>query len=597
MKSLSIAVFACALGGVSFTASVSATTATSLGSFGGVEEPNVIYDPNAAVFTPDSFVNITDQGGGTVRMFLRYRPNQWWDGDRDTTSTDRQRAEIKVLGPRQKPGETFEYASTWRTDPAMVVGNHFCHITQVKGYGGGDIGSPLVTTTLLNNTTAAVRYDSGTASGLTAVRSFSWTPNEWKTVAYRLTVSSVDGAADGGLVVSVNGDAFTGLTNVGMYRPGAPEYQPKWGLYRGLDSHQPFGDDYMEHTNVSANKLSSAPPPPPPPGVVFEAESIPRSSVGATTAPNTDGSSSGGIWIALNATAAGPYVEYTCANIPAGTYNLLMKYKAHPSRGILALALDGVTLFSGLDQYSANPAYPERDFGVVHFNTAGSHVIRLTCLGKNPASGAYTLSADRFSFLKDNVAPDIEGPDDMTLEATSAAGAVATYTVTATDDKDGAVPVTVTPASGSTFPLGTTTVHATASDSTGNTASTTFNVTVVDTTSPAINRITPSLTTLWPATHRMIGVTLAVDATDTVDATPTKKIISVSSNEPETGTGNGDVGPDWQITGDLTLNLRAERASAGTGRVYTITVQVTDASGNASVQTTQVSVPKTQPAS
>lgn len=45
------------------------------------------------------------------------------------------------------------------------------------------------------------------------------------------------------------------------------------------------------------------------------------------------------------------------------------------------------------------------------------------------------------------------------------------------------------------------------------------------------------------------------------------KITSVSSNEPENGLGDGDTAPDWVIIGDLKVNLRAERADTGSGRV------------------------------
>src|SRR5690348_9050847 len=85
-----------------------ADTATSLSSFGGIEEPETIFHPDTNSFASDSFINITDQGGGRVRMFLRFRAGDWWDGDRTTTSDDRQRAEVKVLGPRQTNGQTFE---------------------------------------------------------------------------------------------------------------------------------------------------------------------------------------------------------------------------------------------------------------------------------------------------------------------------------------------------------------------------------------------------------------------------------------------------------------------------------------------------------
>ena len=53
-----------------------------------------------------------------------------------------------------------------------------------------------------------------------------------------------------------------------------------------------------------------------------------------------------------------------------------------------------------------------------------------------------------------------------------------TYKVTATDDKDGSLPVSCAPKSGSRFKVGRTTVRCSASDSSGNTAGTTFVVTV-----------------------------------------------------------------------------------------------------------------------
>ena len=50
--------------------------------------------------------------------------------------------------------------------------------------------------------------------------------------------------------------------------------------------------------------------------------------------------------------------------------------------------------------------------------------------------------------------------------------------------------------------------------------------------------------------------------------------------------------PDWEITGALTLNLRAERAGGGSGRVYTITVESRDRADNSSTRTVEVRVPQ-----
>jgi len=52
------------------------------------------------------------------------------------------------------------------------------------------------------------------------------------------------------------------------------------------------------------------------------------------------------------------------------------------------------------------------------------------------------------------------------------------------------------------------------------------------------------------------------------------------------------VSPDWVITGDLTLQVRAERSPKGNGRVYTVTVRCTDAAGNASTSLVTITVPR-----
>ena len=66
----------------------------------------------------------------------------------------------------------------------------------------------------------------------------------------------------------------------------------------------------------------------------------------------------------------------------------------------------------------------------------------------------------------------------------------------------------------------------------------------------------------------MVPVTVVVSALDVCDPAPVCRLVAVSSNEPTDGTGDGNTAPDWQITGPLTVDLRAERAGKGTGRVY-----------------------------
>jgi hypothetical protein len=79
---------------------------------------------------------------------------------------------------------------------------------------------------------------------------------------------------------------------------------------------------------------------------------------------------------------------------------------------------------------------------------------------------------------KDTTAPTITCPSGITTDSTAFFGAVVTFTVSATDDKDPAPRITVSPNVGSTFPVGTTTVTVTATDWKLNTSTKTFDVTV-----------------------------------------------------------------------------------------------------------------------
>ncbi|MDH4142509.1 MAG: HYR domain-containing protein, partial [Chloroflexota bacterium] len=126
----------------------------------------------------------------------------------------------------------------------------------------------------------------------------------------------------------------------------------------------------------------------------------------------------------------------------------------------------------------------------------------------------------------DTTPPVVTVPADITTEAASAAGTAVAFSTSATDTVDGSVAVTCAPASGSTFPLGVTTVTCEATDAAGNTGQATFTVTVIDTTPPTIT--TPEGTTPPDLTVRATGPTGAVVsfslvATDGIDGslTPT----------------------------------------------------------------------------
>src|SRR5581483_10777956 len=128
-------------------------------------------------------------------------------------------------------------------------------------------------------------------------------------------------------------------------------------------------------------------------------------------------------------------------------------------------------------------------------------------------------AASSDTFVIDNTGPDSPMPSAQTVEATDPSGAAVQYSPTAFDSGDNsAVPVTCIPSAGTphVFPLGTTTVNCSASDSLHNTTNGSFTVTVRDTTGPSVPALTapadnafltttpPTLT--WEASTDAVGV-------------------------------------------------------------------------------------------
>lgn len=241
------------LAGVTFfiAGTAMAIQPTALTSFDALEEPTVRYSPDTDTFTPDDHPNIVDLGDGVFRMTLRYS-SDGWDGDRNMTLRDRQRAEVKGLGPHQKIGETFEYRTTWRSNPEFRGSTRFCHLFQLMTTDG-DNRFPLISLSIAEGQeSAGVRV--WPAGSPVVVREFPWTPNTWQTVRIRVRTSTTE---EGEVTVSIDGDPFTGVHGVVVARPGGSKYRPKWGLYRGVGPDMPLGDDHIEHRNISAHRLGA----------------------------------------------------------------------------------------------------------------------------------------------------------------------------------------------------------------------------------------------------------------------------------------------------------------------------------------------------
>lgn len=206
----------------------------------------------------------------------------------------------------------------------------------------------------------------------------------------------------------------------------------------------------------------------------------------------------------------------------------------------------------------------------------------------NTASCSFTIT------VEDKEAPSITCIADQTIDLNaSCTASMPNYIsqITATDNcsSTSAINIVQSPSAGSAlFGTGTQTVKFTASDAAGNTSTCSFTLTKLDKTPPVISDVSPGVVVLSPPNHKMRNVAVNYRLTDACSAVTSQ--LSVISNESVNGTGDGDVAPDWEIVDRHNVRLRAERAGTGEGRIYTVTIMASDASGNTSTASVQVRV-------
>lgn len=286
--------------------------------------------------------------------------------------------------------------------------------------------------------------------------------------------------------------------------------------------------------------------------------------VKASTTVNTYTGSTSALWATseLTSTYGGSTqlwgTTWTAADINASNFGVEFA-ASHSTGGSAEARLDHLTInvyYTALPTISltfSTSTITNQDVTVTATSTANSTL--------NATSHTFTANGS-FDFVATNVdgtatstatvtnidkeAPVIASSTDIEdIEATSVSGATVTYTTPAITDNNLGATVSCLPASGSTFALGTTGVICNGSDVAGNSAtSTTFNVTVVDTTSPVIV---------------LIGADPLTVEAGTVFVDPGATATDASGDFAATSTNNVDT---------------------GTLGVYTVTYTATDASGN-----------------
>ncbi len=196
--------------------------------------------------------------------------------------------------------------------------------------------------------------------------------------------------------------------------------------------------------------------------------------------------------------------------------------------------------------------------------------------------GGNVSTVTRTVVVVDTTPPSLTGVPAVIANVEATGGnpdaAIATWAApSASDIVDGDVAVSCSPASGSFFPLGLTIVSCSASDAAGNTASQTFNVTVVDTTAPLIDAASVPASPLtidandpsgwvYPASSPLL---FDVQASDIVDGS----VPTVCT----TPTGTVDGSSSFPF-GDTLVSCSATDSAGNSGGSTSFTIRVEDQS-------------------
>jgi hypothetical protein len=109
-------------------------------------------------------------------------------------------------------------------------------------------------------------------------------------------------------------------------------------------------------------------------------------------------------------------------------------------------------------------------------------------------------------------------------------------------------------------------------------------ITVEDVTPPEFSLVVePNV--LWPPNNKMVLVTPGWEVSDNCDELPEVSLVDITMS------AEGDVNDYVQIGGDGFINLRARKGRGGDMRVYTITYEAVDDSGNTAIDSADVVVP------
>jgi hypothetical protein len=111
---------------------------------------------------------------------------------------------------------------------------------------------------------------------------------------------------------------------------------------------------------------------------------------------------------------------------------------------------------------------------------------------------------------------------------------------------------------------------------------------------PECNNAVPSVSEIWPPRHEWVEIEI-LDVNDPDGDPVSITITGITQDEPVAGPGSGRTSPDVMGVGTSVAHVRAERSGQrGNGRVYEISFEADDGTGNTCNGSVKVCVPHDQ---
>jgi hypothetical protein len=239
------------------------------------EEINSFFAPGyTAVESPDQLPNgshstfgrhIDEVFDASANKFVfRFLSHKNEDNDVSTTSTDRQRVEIKAYASspdnmKGTIGETVNYKWRFKIPTGFQPSSNFTHIHQIKAVDGDD-GDPIFTITVRKGTPNRVelRFDesaSSTAYNLISAN-LSLFEDQWVEVEETIFVHPTTGSysitikrlSDNSTLLSYNNPTILTIRSDNSF------IRPKWGIYRSTTNSQDLRDEELFFSDFSVTE-------------------------------------------------------------------------------------------------------------------------------------------------------------------------------------------------------------------------------------------------------------------------------------------------------------------------------------------------------